>query len=244
MNRKKVLNALKFAVLASTIVAAFLLYFDLYNRLTGLESDYDSLLDEHELLQTSNDELEANLQSLNEAYANFTSDYNQLNESYQSLISDYTELKQSLTEMSIDYTPIFNNYTMLLEAFNMPLSYEEVPTVEELKQWLATDKTDELEYTEPNFICGDFATMLSQHAKMNNWDMGVVAVFGRKTDTKDFAHAINAIVCKEGLVYIEPQTDEVWWIRNYREIPENSWSYFPGFGSVYVEQHSIIVWYE
>ena len=181
---------------------------------------------------------------MNDAYASFTSDYNQLNESYHLLATDYAALKQSLTEMSVDYTPIFNNYSLLFEVFNEPLTYEAVPSVDELEAWLVADKTDEITYSEPNFICGDFATMLSQHAKMNNWDMGVVAVYGRTNDHEDFAHAINAIMCKEGLVYIEPQTDEVWSLRNHKEIPEGYWSYFPDFGSVYVEQYSVIVWYE
>ena len=243
MNRKTVLTVLSVAALVSTFAGALILYVDLYGRLTELETDCDTLAQENELLQTSNNELESNLQRLNEAYANFTSNYNQLNESYHLLATDYATLKKSLTEMSVDYTPIFNNYSMLLDVFNSPLSYETVPTLDELTQWLTTDKTDEINYSEPDFICGDFATMLSQHAKMNNWDMGVVAVFGRTSDHEDFAHAINAIICNEGLVYVEPQTDEIWSLRNYREIPEGSWSYFPDFGSIYVEQYSVIVWY-
>lgn len=243
MERKTVLNALLLFSSVSILVVAAFSYYDLYSRLTGLESDYNSLLDEHQLLQTSHEELESDFESLDAAYANFSSDYNQLNESYQALAIDYAALKQSLTELSVVNGSIFSNYSMLLEVFNAPLAYENVPSVEELELWLAADKTDEIEYTEPNFICGDFATMLSQHAKMNNWDMGVIAVFGRTTDRDDFAHAINAIVCEEGLVYVEPQTDEVWWIRNHKEIPENAWSYFPDVGSVFVEQHSVIVWY-
>ena len=243
MKRKSVLNVLALAVLVSALVGVFFLYFELNDRLAGLESDYNYLLNEHELLQTSNDELESDFQSLNDSYVDFANDYDQLNESYQTLATDYVELTQSYDELYANYTPVFSNYSALLEVVENPLSHEDVPSVDELNQWLAVDKTDEIEFEEPDFLCGDFTTMLSLHAKMNNWDMGVITIYGRTTDGEDFAHAINAIICEEGLVYIEPQTDEVWWLRDHRDIPENAWSSFPGFGRVYVEQYSVVVWF-
>jgi hypothetical protein len=159
------------------------------------------------------------------------------------LAADYVELTQSYNELYANYTPVFSNYSALLEVVENPLSYEVVPSVAELTQWLAADKTDEIEFEEPDFICGDFAAMLSLHAKMNNWDMGIVTLYGRTEGGEEFAHAINAIICEEGLVYVEPQTDDVWWLKDYREIPENAWSSFPGFGRVYIEQYSVVVWY-
>jgi hypothetical protein len=94
-----------------------------------------------------------------------------------------------------------------------------------------------------NFVCGDYAVMLAFHAKLMGWDMGVVAVLGKKADGSEFNHAFNAITCREGLVYVEPQTDEVWWYSGHSEIQPGGWYEYPGFGQVYVREYVIVVLY-
>jgi hypothetical protein len=50
--------------------------------------------------------------------------------------------------------------------------------------------------------------------------MGMVYLHGHFTDTKkEFNHAFNVIYTSEGLTYVEPQTDEIWWYANHSEIP-------------------------
>ena len=272
MNRRSVSIVLAFIILGSALGLSGVAYFDLSERHRDLQSDYNFLVNGHNLLQIKFNELESDYHTLNDTYSilvnNYTQlnqthqslilEYNQLNESYQVLANNNTELIQSYTELSDNYetleqdyreisdqyTGLFSEYSTLSEAFNDPLSYEEVPSIQQLEQWLSEDKTDEIEYDMPSFICGDFSVMLAQHAKLKNWDMGVVAVHGYKVSDGTFDHAFNAIVCDEGLVYVEPQTDEVWWHENYEEIPEGAELSFPGFGSIYVERYDIIVWYD
>jgi len=209
-------------------------YAHLQSYYKGLESDYQILNDTHRILVN-------NYTQLNQMHQALILKYDKLNASYRILMLNYTHLEQDYDELSVDHTfleqdfndlsneyavlqgqyvSLFNNYNALLEAFNEPLSYEEIPLTSELEQWLAVDETDEIRYNDPNFLCGDFSVMLSLHAKLKHWDMGVVAVFGLTGSYESFAHAFNAIKCDEGLVYVEPQTDEVWWYENHEEITE------------------------
>ncbi len=258
MNRKSVSIVLAFIVLGSALGLTGYFYFDLYERHAKLQSEYNSFVNEYNLLQSNYSGLESDYKTLNDTYRilfndytqlnqthqTFILEYNELNASYRILTYNYSELKQDYSELSTQYASLFNDYTALSEAFNKPLSYEETPSTEELKQWLATDETDEIRYAKPNFVCGDFAVMLSLHAKLEHWDMGVVAVFGHTKSHESFAHAFNAIICGEGLVYVEPQSDEVWWYLNHKEITEGTWQELPDFGRIYVEEYNVILLYD
>jgi hypothetical protein len=168
--------------------------------------------------------------------------YTELKWDYDELSDNYTALEQDYNDLSYQYAKLFSDYKALLEAFNSPLSYEETPSTDELKQWLAADETDQIRYDEPDFVCGDFAVMLSLHAKLEHWDMGVVAIFGHTESNESFGHAFNAMICDEGLVYVGPQTDEVWWYENHEEITEGNWWEFPG-GPIYIEEYIVVLWY-
>ena len=53
--------------------------------------------------------------------------------------------------------------------------------------------------------------------------MGIIAVWGNdSTLGEDYAHAFNFIITQEGLVYIEPQTDSVWWYTDYTRLTVNT----------------------
>lgn len=224
----------------------------------SLETDYESLLHEHDILQANYTELDIEYRALNETFQSLLSDYtalngqhqvliieyNELNESYSILIINYTTLQKDYEDLSSEYQILFSDYDALVEAFNEPLSYEVMPTTSELESWLLEDDTDKIWYDYPNFVCGDFAVMLSQHAKLEHWDMGVVGVFGYDENYESYAHAFNSIVCTEGLVYIEPQTDDVWWYTDHKEISENIWWEFPEVGYVYVEDYIVSLWYD
>ncbi len=132
---------------------------------------------------------------------------------------------------------------MLYAVLYRPLENKNVPTIGELRAWLKEDSTDMLHYKDPDFICGDFATMLPFHAKIKDWDMGVVAIFGHNEKGEKIGHVFNAIVCAEGVVYVESQSDTIWWNDNFKEIVRN-WYDFPDFGRIYVEQYIVIVLYE
>jgi len=223
--------------------------FQMANELLTLDCEtlnetYLSLTNDYELLETKYSDLQINYNNLNESYTQSKQDYSKLSNNYTTLEQDYTELSNEYVVLQGQYATLFNDYIALLEAFDEPLSYEEVPTTSELRGWLVADETDGIWYDYPNFICGDFAVMLSQHAKLEYWDMGVVGVFGYDESYEYYAHAFNAIITAEGLVYIEPQTDDVWWYIDHEEISEGIWWEFAEGGYVYVEDYVVILWYD
>jgi hypothetical protein len=244
MNRKSVSIVLAYIALSSALGLSGYLYFDLNKKHAKLQSNYDSLLNKYDLLQSD-------YQTLNNTHRILVNDYIQLNQTHYSLLNNYTTLELNYTDLSNEYAAIqaqyeglFNDYNALLEAFNEPLFHEQIPLTYELEEWLATDKTDKIQYHEANFVCGDFAVMLSLHAKLKHWDMGVVAVFGYTESYESFDHAFNVMMCDEGLVYAEPQTDEVWWYENHEEMYGGMWWEFPEYGYIYVEQYIGILLYD
>jgi len=169
--------------------------------------------------------------NLNNKYNNLQSDYvtlqsihNQLNIDYEDLEQDYCSLDAKYNEMNSEYQNLFADYDALSDVLNEPLENKKVPTVEELQQWLSDDKTDEIQYNYPDFICGDFSVMLSQHAKVMNWDMGIVLVYGHDENYATYSHAFNAIITAEGLRYVEPQDDYFWHFADGLPILEDRWN--------------------
>jgi len=272
MTGKLAVLILTCAVLASALGITAYQYSELNEKYAQAQSEYNTLQSEHELLLSNYNALESKHQTLNDTYHTLLDDYSQLNQRNQILIIEYNELNSSYQILALNYTALsanyttleqnydilsnnytvlsnqyaslFNNYNILSEAFNQPLPYENTPSTSQLELWLTDDKTNEIQYTDPNFICGDFSAMLSLHAKTSHWDMGMVGVFGY-TETHDpFDHAFNAILATEGLVYVEPQTDDVWWYQNHESMSEGLWWEYPGTGYVYIEQYIIILSYD
>lgn len=227
-----------------------------YQKLLGENA---VLNESYTILQQNYTVLSGNFERLMAEYVELTVAYTALNETYTMLLQNYTVLKQlsqgcvelqSKYEALLgDYQALLSNYTALKAAYSevcfavySPLWSNETitPTISELKEWLAEDNTDRLPYSEWDFVCGDFAVMLSIRAKMKHWDMGIVAVLGRDAYGNKFNHAFNAIRCVEGLVYVEPQNDQVF----YGPISERSWYNHPGFGRIYVETFIIVVPYQ
>lgn len=231
----------------------------LREMLQELENQHEDLLKRYEALRGSYAVLQSNYASLTESFERLKSDYTALNETYNTLLQNYTLLQQQFQ----GYLKLQNKYEALLSEHQvLKASYEELkktyeelhfavyrplwlnetvkPTISELKRWLAEDDTDAIPYSRWDFVCGDYALMLSVKAKMKCWDMGIVVVLGRDSQGNEFNHAFNAIRCIEGLVYVEPQNDQVF----YGPISEDSWYYHPGFGRVYVETIIVIVPYQ
>lgn len=194
-------------------------------------SEYERLMEERALLNKSFASLQRKYEALLSAYVNLEASYAMLNGSYAALLKEYNALAGSLGDREA-----------LLKAFYKPLWSNETatPSVNELKEWLKKDETSEIKYTAWDFVCGDYAVMLALHAKLMGWDMGIVAVVGKREDGKEFNHVFNAIRCKEGLVFIEPQNDEVF----YGPISAGKWYTHPGYGKVYVEEFILIVPYQ
>jgi hypothetical protein len=208
-----------------------------------LNNSHNALQNNYENLETSYQTLNTSYKTLNQQYTTLDDKYETLNDKYTNLNNVYTTFNASYATLISQYTSLFQNHTALSQVFNSPLTYEITPTNTQLENWLATDNTDSNSYTLPNFICGDFSLMLSQHAKLMNWDIGIVAVTGYTETYENFAHAFNAIITTEGLVYIEPQTDQYWWYTGHQEITSGLWWEISN-QYIYVEDYTVIVWYD
>jgi hypothetical protein len=122
-------------------------------------------------------------------------------------------------------------------------STKQVPTTDELETWLASDNTSAITYSVQNFVCGDFAVMLSQHAKLKHWDMGIVAINGYDSVSNEpFAHALNFIYTQEGLVYVEPQNDNVWWYGDAHQMITEGATWRIDYLLIAVASIDIVVW--
>ena len=240
----------------------------LNQNFTSLSEAYSSLTESYMQLSQEHSALQIRYNALEGAYVQLNSSYRQLNSSYSSLLNAYSALNSTYSELLTRYSTLNATYNELLKQYSAlkasysqllslnssyaklysalyePLTNKTVPTIEELKAWLKEDPTNTIAYNVPNFVCGDYAVMLAFHAKLMGWDMGVVAVLGKKADGSEFNHAFNAITCREGLVYVEPQTDEVWWYSGHSEIRPGRWYEYPGFGQVYVREYVIVVLYD
>lgn len=235
---------------------------ELLNEYTALNQFYQELNANYTCLNQTCQFLLQNYTALSSEYqkvlldyVDLTVAYASLNQTYSALLENYTLLEQEVANYTVllgeyqellqDYQVLLANYTQLKNAYDgfyfalyEPLlsSDKVTPSISELEQWLAEDKTDDLNYTLPDFVCGDYAVMLHMHAKMKHWDMGVVAVLG-SFNGSEFNHAFNAINCQEGLVYVEPQNDQVF------SIEGNPYNH-PGFGQVYVDEFIVVILYD
>ncbi|MCS7115158.1 MAG: hypothetical protein RMJ15_06555 [Nitrososphaerota archaeon] len=217
-------------------------YVSLNQTFYALMHNYTELSLGHQKLLSSYVELTVTYGALNQTYHELLQNYTKLEREaagYTALLSEYEGLIQIYQSLLANYTELKEKYDAFYAALYKPLLSGDkvVPTTEELKRWLTEDKTDEIEYKEPDFVCGDYAVMLHMHAKAKGWDMGVVAILG-KLGLKPFTHVFNAIICREGLVYIEPQNDEVF------NGPIREEYYHPGFGWVHVEKLIVVVLYD
>ena len=172
------------------------------------------------------------------AYSDLLSEYNGILREYETLSGSYDRLAEERDNLTKRYEELAQRYSWL----DPPLQNQSVPSTAELRLWLQRDKTDEYEYSDPDFTCYQFSVLLMLHGRAQLYDIGIVAVHGYRNETgESFSHSVNAIVTAEGLVYIEPQLDEVWWLKGHSEITEGTTHTFPGSeDSIHVEETAIL----
>jgi len=168
------------------------------------------------------------------AYADLLFRYNEISAKYKTLLGNYERVVDERDNLTKTYDEIRERYAML----DLTLENRSVPSTSELEQWLEIDKTDEYEYDDPDFTCLHFSVLLMLHARGHSYDVGVVLIQGYGNETGDpFSHSLNAIITAEGLVYIEPQTDEIWSFEDHSEITKGTVLKFPMFeDAIYVAQ--------
>ncbi len=147
---------------------------------------------------------------------------------YNLLSNNMTLLQEELDSLGVLYNELGENYLYSLQyelywewVFDMSFMETVTPRLDQVYDWLRVDRTDKMDYSE-GFNCNQFAASLNLNAKQEDWDMGIIAVWGNDTLGERYAHVFNVLVTQEGLVYIEPQTDDVWWLEDYGEYQVNS----------------------
>jgi hypothetical protein len=117
------------------------------------------------------------------------------------------------------------------------------PTESDLLLFLAADHTNERSYRENEYVCAHFSRDLKANARMAGWNFSFILIYftinftetrieRRQIDqttvlethniivhTYAGSHAANAVyLSDESLVYIEPQSDQI-----YRNLPDLIW---------------------
>lgn len=158
------------------------------------------------------------------AYSDLLSKFNEISRRHGTLSGSYDRLVEERDNLTKRYNELAERYTLL----DLPLKNETVPSTSELEHWLQTDGTNEYEYDDPDFMCIHFSVILMLHARAQHFNMGVILVYGHRNETGEpFSHSINAIITTEGLVYVEPQLDKVWWLEDHSEITNGTAYRFP-----------------
>lgn len=214
INQKKPKNIWKMlfvGVLSIALILSVLLILE-YSQIQQKETQLSALQAQHNDLESNMTDLQSSYSDLQSSYSNLQTSHSNLQNSYYTMSADYTSLKQK-------YDMLFQNPPNLQTAFAKTLEKGQVPTLSQLQNWLTTDQTNTTKYNDPDFVCSDFAAMLLVHARTQEWKMGLVFVYGNDTSThQGWSHAFNALVTTEGLVYVEPQNDGVWWYTNHAAI--------------------------
>ena len=96
----------------------------------------------------------------------------------------------------------------------VPTKLQQFESEKELRQWLDSDKTDELPYIRDLFECENFARTLMKHALEDGYYMSFQVLKNyRRPDTREFTegpHAINSTIVGNYIYFIDPQNDELW----------------------------------
>jgi len=147
----------------------------------------------------------------------------------EAVLRQYEELREEAELQYKRYREIDAEYRMLTTYVDWSLENKSTPSISALKDWLALDLTDQLNFNE-DFNCRDFSILLSIKARHKHWDMGIIELRAVINETGNtWKHALNFIMTSEGLVYLEPQTDTVWWLPDHKEIEPGMTFRYEGF---------------
>jgi len=93
------------------------------------------------------------------------------------------------------------------------------PTYNEVASFIASDKTDEIPYDNETFDCQHFAQTINDNAENRGIRCAFVIVHFYETNTGHMIVGFNTV--DQGMVYIEPQSDE--WVENL-EVGNEYWT--------------------
>jgi hypothetical protein len=118
----------------------------------------------------------------------------------QSFNSGYDEGESEGYQLGYD-----KGYTQSVEDLTESGYYLRDPAYDEAIAFINSDKTDENEYHSPDYVCYDFTADFNSNAFQMGYRCGFVYI-----EFSDSAHAIACFnTTDSGLIYVEPQTDEI-----------------------------------
>jgi hypothetical protein len=214
------LNAIKTPLVALIIIS--ILSGSLIGTLVIPGGDTDNLWERYDTLIEYYTELQADNHDLNQVVEN---------RDYQ-----ISSLQNELDNLSQEYSALQNDWDSL---FSDQTTYE-TPSINQLTNWLAANPTDQHTISS-TYTPVDQAILLSLEAKNQKVKLGVITVYGNFTE--EFTEYTYNVVETEGgyVVYIDPQTDEIWWTPGYEEIfLDRIWN-LGKYVSVYVTEVDTII---
>ena len=112
-------------------------------------------------------------------------------------------IEDELSELEVEFTDLQTNYDGLMNGHGYNIKD---PTYKDMMSFIMEDRTDNKEYIEGEYICEDFTADVCNAAEREGIRCASVSL--RYPD--GLGHAIIAFnTIDKGLIYIEPQTDEL-----------------------------------
>lgn len=199
----KVIALFLIGIIYATTACLFYIYYSdtqqtievLNSMLYKLEKDHQNLLKNYTLL-------------LNR-YANLSENFNQTLEELSSVKKNLSEYKEKYIKLMEDYDILLEEYNEAqkeLEGWEHSGKIRKYVDLDEIREFLEFDDTDEMEYDAEDWNCVDYTNLLIRKLM----ERGIFACKTKLVFEDDSAHAIVAIETEPGrLYYIEPQLDRI-----------------------------------
>ena len=158
----------------------------------------DQLATTNEYLIVTQNELNTTRNTLTATQSDLKSAQNKVS----GLQSNVTGLQDNLTQARSQVAELQANMSRMSSSYSYVLND---PTYAAMESFLASDKTDQHQYILGTYVCWNYAADVIADAEKQNIRCAFVYV-----EFADSAHAVVAFnTTDKGLVYIEPQSDEV-----------------------------------
>ena len=164
---------------------------DLATTQANLSDTQNELSDTEIELETTTQKLEDKSSQLAQTQA----DYMTTSKALKTEQALSASLKSSFDNLQVNYASLTTGYGYVLKD----------PTYQQLKAFIAADRTDTNAYVLDSYVCEDFSFDVKTHAMQQKFRCAYVSI----RFIGDKAHAIVAFnTTDRGIIYIEPQSDE------------------------------------
>jgi predicted RNase H-like nuclease (RuvC/YqgF family) len=184
-----------------------------------------------------------NLDTLQQRYDTLSNYYTQIQEQNQELLQGIEGLNLQVNDLQNEVDQTQTKVEMLQNDWETIFSEQtnhQNPSVNQIVEWIENDQTDS-QTISPEYTPLQQAIQLSLLAKTRNWRVGITTIKGNFSEAIN-QQTYNIIQIDTGhIIYIEPQTDEVWLSPNFDEITPNRIWNLGEYQSVYVTEVNTII---